>query len=134
MITQVLAWGLQPEMLTSNAWYSALENLKFLKNQELGFLMGIAKNRKVSTDGQNYTQVKNLEIPSQGLVIHLKNFGRVKVFRRIFKNEAERYYITYIANSDATEQISRQEFNGWHSIHWGIESYHRAVKQLCGIE
>jgi hypothetical protein len=133
MITEVLAWGLQPEMVSGDAWYSALENLKFLKNRELGFLMGIAKNRKVSTDGQNYTQVKNLEIPSQGLVIHLKSFGRVKVFRRIFKNEAERYYITYLPNSDATERISRREFNVWHSLHWGIECYHRALKQLCGV-
>ncbi len=133
MITEVLAWGLQPETVTGDAWYSALENLKFLKNREVGFLMGIAKNRKVSTDGKNYTQVQNLEIPDQGLVIHLKNFGRVKVFRRIFKNEAERYYITYLPNSDATEQVSRQEFNESHSIHWGIECYHRALKQLCGV-
>ena len=33
-----------------------------------------------------------------------------------------------------TVQISRQEFNQWHSIHWGIECYHRAIKQVCGIE
>lgn len=134
MIAEVLAWGLEPEMVTGDAWYSALENLKFLKNRGLGSLMGIAKSRKVSADGKNYTQVKNLEIPDQGLVTHLKNFGQVKVFRRIFKKEAERYYITYLANSDATGQISRQEFKVWHSIHWGIECYHRALKQLCGIE
>ena len=134
MIAEVLAWGLQPEMVTGDAWYSALENLKFLKNRGLGFLMGIAKNRKVSTDSKNYTQVKHLKIPDQGLVINLKNFGQVKVFRSIFKNEVERYYITYLPNSDATGQISRQEFKVWHSIHWGIECYHRAVKQLCGIE
>lgn len=35
---------------------------------------------------------------------------------------------------DATEQIPRHEVNEWHSIHWGIECYHRAVKQMCGIE
>ncbi len=134
MFAEGLAWGLYPKMMTGDAWYSSLENLKFLKNQELGFHMGIAKNRKVSLDGIEYTQVKNLKIPDTGLVVHLKNFGRVKVFRRTFKNEAERYYITYLFDSDAVEQISRQEFNQWHSIHWGIECYHRAIKQLCGIE
>jgi len=41
--------------------------------------MGITKNRKVSLDGIEYTQVKNLKIPDTGLVVHLKNFGRVKV-------------------------------------------------------
>ena len=77
MITEVLAWGLQPEMVTGDAWYSSRENLKFLKNRDLGIFMGIAKNRKVSFDGLKYTQVKNLEIPDSGLVMHLKNFGRV---------------------------------------------------------
>ncbi len=67
-------------------------------------------------------------------LVYLRNFGRVKLFQRTFKNEAERYYITYLTNVDATEQIPRHEFNEWHSIHWGIECYHRAVKQLCGIE
>jgi len=42
--------------------------------------------------------------------MHLKKFGRVKVFRRTFKNEAERSYIIHLPASDATEQISRQEF------------------------
>jgi hypothetical protein len=96
--------------------------------------MRIAKNRKVSLDGLKYTQVKNLEIPNGGLMVHLKNFGRVKVFQRTFKNESERYYITSLFNTNTTEQISQQEFNQWHSIHWGIECYHRAIKQVCGIE
>ena len=26
------------------------------------------------------------------------------------------------------------EFKPLHSIHWGIECYHRAIKQVCGIE
>jgi hypothetical protein len=134
MVTEVLASGLDPEMITGDAWYSSQENLKFLKKQELGFLMGIAKNRKVSLDGQEYTQVESLEIPESGLIVYLKNFGRVKVFRKTFKNETQRYYITYLNDMDATEQITRQEFNQLHSVHWGIECYHRAVKQLCGIE
>jgi hypothetical protein len=88
----------------------------------------------VSLVGLDYTPVKNLEIPNQGLVVYLKNFGRVKVFRKIFKNEAQKYYITYLPSLDATEQTTQQQFNEWHSVHWGIECYHRAVKQLCGIE
>jgi len=108
--------GFVPKMMTGE--YSSLENLKFLKTRTR-FHMGITKNRKVSLDGIEYTQVKNLKIPDTGLVVHLKNFGRVKVFRRTFTNVAERY-ITYLFDSDAVEQISRQEFNQWHSIHWEL--------------
>lgn len=133
MILEVLSWGLTPLMVTADTWYSSQENLKFLKNQNLGLLMGIAKNRSVSINGTVYTQVSNLEIPDEGLIVHLKKFGRVKVFRRIFKNEAERYYIMFLPAPDAIEQISRDDFKKLHSIHWGIECYHRAIKQVCGI-
>jgi len=86
----------------------------------------------VSINGEEYSQVQKLEIPDDGLVIQLKSSGS-KYFENI-QNATERYYIIYLPDSDATEQISRQEFKQFHSIHWGIESYHRAIKQVCGIE
>ncbi len=96
--------------------------------------MGIAKNRSCSINGQDYIQVQHLEIPDEGLVVYLKSFGIVKVFRRTFKNKDHRYYIMYFPGEDALELITRAEFKALHSIHWGIECYHRAIKQVCGIE
>jgi hypothetical protein len=72
------------------------ERLKLLKNNDLGFLMGIAKNQKVPINGEKYTQVQNLEIPDDGLVVHLKKLGDVKGFRKIFKNEVDRYHTVII--------------------------------------
>lgn len=134
MITEVLHWGLEPHAVTTDAWYSSKRNLKFFKNKELEFLTGIAKNRLCSVDGKNFTQVQNLEIPDNGLIVHLKKFGQVKIFRRIFKNEIPRYYVMYVPNKDILFLISFVEFKKLHSIHWGIECYHRAIKQVCGIE
>ncbi len=134
MITEVLEWGLKPHAVTTDAWYSSQKNLKFFKNKELKFLTGIAKNRLCSVDGKNFTQVQNLEIPDQGLVVYLKKFGQVKVFHRSFKNETHRYYIMFVPDKDTLFIISLAEFKELHSIHWGIECYHRAIKQVCGIE
>lgn len=134
MITEVLDWGLQPHAVTTDAWYSSQKNLKFFKNKELEFLTGIAKNRLCSVDGKNFTQVQNLEIPVNGLIVYLKKFGQVKVFRRSFKNEIHRYYIMYVPDQDALCLVSIAELKELHSIHWGIECYHRAIKQVCGIE
>ncbi len=120
--------------MTTDAWYSSKDNIKFFKDKGLGFLTGIAKNRSCSVDGKHFTQVQNLEIPETGLIVYLKRFGQVKVFRRSFKNEAYRYYIMYIPEKDALIGITRTEFKTLHSIHWGIECYHRAIKQVCGIE
>jgi len=93
--------------------------------------MGIAKT-KVSINGEEYSSSKARD-SDDGLVIQLKSSGGSKYFENI-QNATERYYIIYLPDSDATEQISRQEFKQFHSIHWGIESYHRAIKQVCGIE
>ncbi|MBE9001092.1 transposase [Nostoc sp. LEGE 12447] len=133
MIAEVLTWGLSPKAVTTDTWYSSQKNLKFFKNKGLEFLTGIAKNRSCSIDGKNYTQVQNLEIPEVGLIVDLKNFGQVKVFRRSFKNETYRYYIMYTPEKNTLNSISRAEFKELHSIHWGIECYHRAIKQVCGI-
>lgn len=39
----------------------------------------------------------------------------------------------YISENDALSSISKAEFQELHSIHWVIECYHRAIKQVCGI-
>lgn len=39
----------------------------------------------------------------------------------------------YIPEKDTLSSISRTDFNELHSIHWGIECYHRTIKQVCGI-
>ncbi len=133
MTTEVLSWGLMPKMVTTDTWYASADHLKLLKNKELGFLVGIAKNRQVAINNGIYTQVQKLKIPPEGLLVHLKGFGYVKVFCRTFKNEVDRYYIMYLPDLDATKQLTRIEFKKVHTIHWGIECYHRAIKQLCGI-
>ena len=134
MVAQVLLWGLKPQIVTGDSWYSSRENLKFLRNQKVGFMMGIAKNRQVAITAGKYTAVKELEIPPQGQVVHLKDFGQVKVFQKKFKNDSERYYIMFWPDIKETEAITRIDFLTTHSIHWGIECYHRAIKQLCGIK
>jgi hypothetical protein len=49
-----------------------------------------AKNRQVAITTGKYTAVKNLEIPPEGQVVHLKDFRRFKVFQKKFKHDIER--------------------------------------------
>lgn len=137
MLIEVLIWGLKPRIVTGDSWYSGVENLKFLRNQKLGFLFGVEKNRTVSNEPGKYCQVSTLEIPDEGLVTHLREFGFVKLFRKVFKKEDSRHYIFYQPDEDnpkeVLQQITRSELITIHDTHWGIESFHRAIKQVCGI-
>ena len=47
MLSEVVAWGLRPSYVTGDSWYSSKENLKFLKKQGLGFMIGIVKTYKI---------------------------------------------------------------------------------------
>ena len=80
-----------------------------------------------------YQQVRALSIPDEGLIIHLKEFGFIKLLRKDFKKGDSRHYILYLPDSDKLENISRKEFITIHDTHWKIETFHRAIKQLCGV-
>jgi Transposase DDE domain len=133
MLIEVINWGVKPRIVTGDSWYSGVENLKFLRNQKLGFLFGVEKNRTVSNEPGKYCQVSSLDIPDQGLRTHLREFGFIKLFRKVFKKEDSRHYILYLPDEESLQEITRSEFVAIHDTHWGIESFHRAIKQVCGI-
>lgn len=133
MVREVQAWGLKLAWVTGDSWYSSLENLKFLRNEKVGFLFGIAHNRKVSLERGMTVQVQTLTIPESGLVVYLKEFGWVKVFCQNFRNEV-RHYILYQPDETELRQLQRSDFRRIHDSHWQIEQFHRAIKQVCNIE
>ena len=117
MIVEVESWGLTPKFVTGDSWYSSRENLQFLKNKELGFLMGVAKNRKVCIQSGQWVLVSTLDIPSDGLVVDLKQFGQVRLYKKSFKKLGERYYIIFPPKLDELSQLNQQDFKELHSIH-----------------
>ncbi len=133
MVAEVLSWGLAPATLTTDAWYASRQNLRFLKDQNLTILMGIGKNRLVSVAKQPYVQVQTLTIPAQGLLVRLKGIGPVKVFSQSFTNGVLRYYLVWCPTAIELEAFSFAAFEELRQGHWGIECFHRALKQLCGL-
>lgn len=133
MILEVIQWGLQPSYVTADSWYSSKENLKFLRNQELNFGMGLAENRIVILEKGSEVRIDSLDIPDNGLIVKLKDFEKVKVFKRIFKNGNVRYYALFFSNKKQLEDATREDFRELFAQHWGIETYHRALKQLCNL-
>ncbi|MBK7474893.1 MAG: transposase [Haliscomenobacter sp.] len=60
LVREVFQWGLRPRWFSAGSWYSSIENLKFLRNQKVSFLVGLKSNRTVSTQPGRYEQVKEL--------------------------------------------------------------------------
>lgn len=134
MLTEVIGWGLVPKIVTEDTWYSGLMNLKHVRNSGLDFLFGIEKDRLISLEKGSYIKVVDMpEFPENGKIVYLKEYGKVRVFRQLFK-EAYRYYIMSVANLENLDSICYTNFKAAHDQHWQIEYYHRPLKQVCNIE
>ena len=133
MLAEVLAWGLKPAFVTGDSWYSSVENLKIVKNHDLGLLFALESNRLVSIEKKQWSQVQKLDIPDEGLEVWLRDFGQVKLFRTWLKDEP-RHYVVHLADVAQLSSLNRKLFCDVHDQHWKIEQYHRVIKQVCNIE
>jgi hypothetical protein len=133
MLDQVLAWGLKPSYATGDSWYSSTSNLKAVKNHGLGLMFAIESNRTVSVEKGTWVQVQKLDVPEEGMLVWLRDFGQVKLFRTRLKDQL-RHYVTYLPKSDDYAAFKKAEFDALHAQHWRIEQYHRMIKQVCNIE
>ena len=133
MLAQVLAWGLRPAFTTGDTWYSCAKNLKTVKNHQMGLMFAVAANRVVSLEKGTWVQVQKLPVPDEGLMVWLRNFGQVKLFRTRLKDQL-RHYVVCLPDANAYETFAHSHFQTVHDQHWKIEQYHRMLKQVCNIE
>ncbi len=132
MLGEVLTWGLKPAFVTGDSWYSGVPNLKKVKNHQTGFMFAVESNRAVSLEKGKLQQVQALDVPDDGLEVWLKDFGKVKLFRTMLKDQ-QRHYVVYLPEGNFN-YLLRKEFLSIHDHHWQIEQYHGAIKQVCHIE
>jgi putative transposase len=120
--------GFNPEFVLFDSWYSSIENLKTIDGFGWKWVTRMKKNRIVSVAPKQYSNLENLDIPPEGLVVHLKAYGFIKVFKIVFKNGN----IEYLATNNTN--ISASAVEGIYGKRWNIEIYHKGLKQQCGVE
>jgi len=120
--------GFEPEYILMDSWYSDLENLKLIARFGWYFLTRLKSNRLVNPDGRGNVPISEVGIPSEGRVVHLKGFGFVRVFRVVSNDGDTEYWVTndLQLTEEKRKELERQG--------WGIEVYHRGLKQCCGAE
>ncbi len=128
MLAKAKERGFQPSYTLFDSWYASLENLKTVRAYGWHWLTRLKSNRLVNPDGQGNVQIQRLEIPNGGWVVHLKGYGFIKIFRVVSKDGDAEYWATDDLDM-SEEQRQVLEKQGW-----GIESYHRGIKQCCGVE
>lgn len=133
MLEEVLEFGLKPDFMTADSWYSCVINLKKVRNHSMGLMFAVESNRLVSIEKGTWKQVQALDIPESGRMAWLRGFGEVKLFRTRLKDQL-RHYVVFLPNSSDYAAFEQPSFQKIHDQHWLIEQYHRMVKQVCNIE
>ena len=120
--------GFQPGYVLFDSWYSSLENLKKVRECGWVWLTQFRCNRLVNPDGAGNVRVDMVEIGPEGRTVHLRGYGWVKVLRTVSPNGDVEHW----ASNDLDLTPERQEVLKGQA--WGIEQYHRGLKQCCGVE
>ncbi len=120
--------GFKPKYVMFDTWYASIKNLKAIRKKKWHFLTRLKSNRLVNPDNTKNIHVEEVEIPPQGIVIHLREYGFIKVFRIVPTDGDTQYWATDVLDMDETtrEDIGKKA--------WKIEEYHRGIKQFCGVE
>jgi hypothetical protein len=118
-----------PAYVCFDSWYSGLENLKAIRNHGWHWLPRFKSNRAVDPDDTGNRQIYLLPIPTEGVIVHLRGYGMVKVFVTLDADQEEaRFWATSdLSMTEATRQQVASEA-------LAIEEYHRGLKQCCALE
>ena len=124
MLSATKQRSLSPEMVVADSWYSSLDNLKSIRSHGWDWVMGLRSNRLVN---KPLVAIRTLTVPDEGLVVHLKGYGWIKLFRLVTKHGRTDYIGTSKLN------LSRQQVKQYFERRWSIEVLHRELKQTCGF-
>jgi hypothetical protein len=120
--------GFQPYFVMFDSWYSGIDNLKCIDTLGWNWFSPIKKNRMVNPDKTGNHPVSALTIPDDGITVHMKKYGFVRVFHTVNKDGRNRFWASNFIIMDAQDRKNLQ------AICWSIENYHRALKDLCCVE
>jgi hypothetical protein len=120
--------GFHPGCVLFDSWYSSLDNLKAVRDLGWDFLTRLRSNRTVNPDRQGHVAVSEIETGPGGCEVYLKGYGLVRLFRTVSPDGRAEYWATnrLAMTADERSDLEREA--------WGIESYHRSLKQYCGVE
>ena len=120
--------GFTPECVLFDGWYSAIDNLRVLRDLGWRWLTRLKGNRLVNPDRQGNRALADCAIGEEGTVVWLKEYGLIRVFRCVARDGETEHWAT--DDLEMAEGYRRK----YAEMAWGIEVYHRELKQECGVE
>lgn len=119
-----------PSYVLLDAWYTSVDNLKAIARQGWKWVGELKANRLVSVKQGEYVHASDLEWTATPVhKVWLKAYGFVLVSKTVTSNGD----VAYIATNDLS-LTTPETVKDHYAYRWTIETFHRGIKQCCGIE
>ena len=128
MLETAHARGFRPRAVPFDGWYASVANRKRVRGFGWVFVTRLPSNREVRIDRGPAMAVSAQLIAASGTVVWLPEFGLARVFRIVAPNGDTTHWAT---NDLGMAEDARRMFA---ELSWGIEEYHRGLKQFTGVE
>ena len=127
--------GIKANTILFDSWYASVENLKLIHRMPMQFITTLKENRLVSLSKEGgYIHLQEIEWTEErlqyGVEIKLQEVPfHVRLFKLVAPNGDVDWVIT-----NCPEKITADLVQKENKVRWDIETMHRELKQLTGIE
>jgi len=127
--------GIKANLVLFDSWYGSVDNLKMVHRMGMRFITTLKENRLVSVSKEGgYMHLDRIEWTEEqleyGIKIKLQEVPfQVQLFKMVAPNGDIDWVIT-----NSSEKISTGLVQKENKVRWNIETMHRELKQLTGIE
>lgn len=124
------------DYVLADSWFCSNENMKHLFKYRLHFVMAIKSNRLVALSEEdrkkgNWINIESLDLGQAERVVWLKGMDcPLSLTRQVFKN-GDGTANLYLVCSDLG--LSFDQVTALYKRRWGVEQYHKAVKQVTSF-
>ena len=131
MLHQTKDRGIIPDFVTMDKFYAATDTLHLIAH-DFGwhFVCALKSNRLVylGYGKKNRFPISEVDVPKEGGIVHLKDFGSVKIFRFVASDGKAEHLAT------SKLDMNLEDVKRVYAQRWTVEEYHRGLKQTVGIE
>jgi hypothetical protein len=143
MIQQSIHNQLQFKYILADSWFASTDNMHFIAKKKKFFIFDLQDNRlAILADGvqekpnvkSDWTNIKSLDIPNNTSVkVWLKDMNfPVLLTKQVFKDEESKVTgVRFLVSNDFS--LTNDQFTTIYKKRWGVEEYHKSLKQNVGI-
>ena len=143
MITQCIHNQLLFKYILADSWFSSTDNMHFVADKKKFFIFDLQSNRLalLATDAiekpskkSQWINIKSLDVPDNTPVkVWLKDMNfPVLLVKQVFKDEDNNQTgVRFLVSNDL--DLTNDQFTTIYKKRWGVEEYHKSLKQNVGI-